>query len=53
MTIRSSALVTAGLLGALFLAGSLIPAHAGNGRDPGKQRPQSAIPGSAVGTIQI
>ena len=31
MTIRMSALLTAGLLAGLLLAGSLLPAHAGDG----------------------
>ncbi|WP_295453214.1 hypothetical protein [uncultured Thiodictyon sp.] len=31
MTIRTSALLTAGLLAGLLLAGSLLPAHAGDG----------------------
>ncbi len=39
MTISKSTLITAGLLSGLFLAGSIIPAHAGDGctRDKGKE----------------
>ncbi|HYN79123.1 MAG TPA: hypothetical protein VES73_15175 [Lamprocystis sp. (in: g-proteobacteria)] len=37
MTFRSSAFVTAGLLGALLLAGSFLPAHAGDGCGQGKK----------------
>ena len=37
MTINSAALVTAGLLAGLILAGSLIPAHAGDACGQGNQ----------------
>ncbi len=37
MTISTSTLLTAGLLAGLILAGSLVPVHAGDGCDKGRQ----------------
>ena len=46
MTIRSSTALTAGLLAALFLAGSLVPAHAGDGCGSSKKPKGDAQTGS-------
>jgi hypothetical protein len=49
MTINTSALLTAGLLAGLILAGSLIPAHADDGCGGGKKKgsPTAALWSSA------
>jgi hypothetical protein len=46
MTIRSSAALTAGLLAALFLAGSLFPAHADDGCGSAKKTKRDAQTGT-------
>jgi hypothetical protein len=60
MTIRTSTLLTAGLLAGLILAGSLVPVHAGDGR--GKKgptaiarwsAPQSVLTAILIGAIPV
>jgi len=45
MTIGTSALLTAGLLTGLILAGSLVTAHAADGRDLTAPQPRTTAPG--------
>jgi hypothetical protein len=59
MSIRFSTLTTAGLLGALLAAGTVIPAHAGDGCGKDKKDRSTsslwspAVPGIAQGAVGL